>query len=94
MIRVAMRPPSLEANQKRYIVVSRNWTSAPDLRLLTRAKLDTGIAGYLEPYDRVAEVSREVQSMSLEANSDDNVVVHWVDESESCSNSKATIARD
>ena len=71
----------LEANQKRYIVVSRNWTSAPDLRLVTGAKLDTGIAGYLEPYDRVAEVSREVQSVSLEANSDDNVVVHWVDES-------------
>jgi len=70
----------LQADGKRYVVVSRRWTRGPEEYVHPGQELDIGGLGSITPYDRVAEVSMAVSAIRLEADQDDNVIVHWQDE--------------
>jgi hypothetical protein len=70
----------LEAGGKRYVVLSREWVNHSKLAAEPGQKLEIGTVESVRPYDRIAEVGAAVQSVRLEAASQDNIIVHWQDE--------------
>ena len=70
----------VQSNARRYVVVSRIDAGEFDTQPGPAGKLDAGILGLVEPYDRVAEVSLAVNAIKLAADADDNLTVTWTDE--------------
>ncbi len=69
----------LEADGKRYVVVSRERSFDPDVNPGPTRKI-AGVLRQVEPYDRIAEVSPAVKAIKLEADDRDNLTVRWTDE--------------
>jgi hypothetical protein len=54
-------------------------TNAHEMDTRPMQRLETGVLGDVEPYDRVAEVSPAVASFALETDGYDGVIVRWKD---------------
>src|SRR5262249_43349123 len=67
----------VEAEERRYVLVARHSAKEPRFAERPRQILDSRVSGYVEPYDRVAEVDRSVESVAITADHEDNITVSW-----------------